>query len=176
MQLYCRAGVVIATHGDDQNVPASAYGDGVSIIPVPDGAVLQRVGKAPAQGLVDARDYAAPEPTIELLKACAAHKRWLTENGGFTLSGITIRTDESAQRKISELRRRVDAGEIATPFEFKAANGWFALDAATITAVDRAIAAHVQACYATNKQVDDAIAAETITHYDEIDAAFAAIP
>lgn len=41
MKLYCKDGIVVATHGDDQQVPASAYGDGVTVIAVPDSTVLE---------------------------------------------------------------------------------------------------------------------------------------
>ena len=63
MQLYCRNGVVLAWHDDGQAVPASAYGDGVTIIPYA-GAIsdLAKVGDEPAAGQPDFRQSAAPEP------------------------------------------------------------------------------------------------------------------
>ena len=40
MRAYVRDGIVLATHDDAQNVPASAYGDGVEIITVPPGVSM----------------------------------------------------------------------------------------------------------------------------------------
>ncbi|ORE87750.1 hypothetical protein [Aurantimonas sp. 22II-16-19i] len=40
MRAYVKGGIVLATHEDDQNVPASAYGDGVEVVAVPAGVVV----------------------------------------------------------------------------------------------------------------------------------------
>jgi hypothetical protein len=36
MRLYCKAGTIIATHGDDQLIDTALYGDGVTVLVVPD--------------------------------------------------------------------------------------------------------------------------------------------
>lgn len=36
MRLYCKAGLIVATHGDDQLIDTALYGDGVTVLVVPD--------------------------------------------------------------------------------------------------------------------------------------------
>jgi hypothetical protein len=116
-------------------------------------------------------------PTLDELLAYAAERRWLAETGGVVVAGIHVATDDRSQRKISELRRRAELGEIRTPFGFKADNGWMDLDLPSIVTVDRVVATHVQACYVTERTLVEGITADkpTITTKEEIDAAFAAL-
>ena len=53
--------------------------------------------------------------------------------------------------------------------KFKAANGFVDLDAATVTAVATAVAAHVQVCFAAEAGVVTAIADGDITTPQQID-------
>lgn len=61
MKIYCIGGKVAATHRDDQDVPATAYGAGCTIMVVPDTAALTAGDDAPslAGGIVDATIKAA---------------------------------------------------------------------------------------------------------------------
>lgn len=112
-------------------------------------------------------------PTNDRLKAYAADRRWRKETGGVALpNGVVVKTDAASQRKVAELRSRSANGEIALPFGFKAANGWIDVDLPTIEAIDRAIAAHVAACYAIERQVDGEIEGGVVTTTAQIDAAF----
>lgn len=62
MKLYCKSGQVIAWHADDQVVPASAYGAGVTIVSYAGKlADLARVGPPPDKGEPDDRPFASPE-------------------------------------------------------------------------------------------------------------------
>lgn len=121
------------------------------------------------------RDLAdAVPPTKAQLKSYAADRRWRKETGGVTLpSGVIVRTDDAAQRKVAELRRRAKAGEIPLPFGFKAETGWIDADLPAIEAIDQAIAAHVAGCYALERQIDGDIEAGAVTTTAQIDAAFA---
>lgn len=122
--------------------------------------------------LIEVADPEPDPPTVGELKAYAAAKRWAVETGGIVLpGGVQVTTDDASQRKIAELRRRAEAAEITLPFGFKAASGWVDLDLATIQAVDIAVAAHVQASYATERSVSTAIDAGTITTLAAVDAA-----
>lgn len=103
------------------------------------------------------------------LKEYAGNKRWQVETGGTLVGDVPVATDDAAQRKISELRRRAEASEISLPFEFKSQNGWISLGLAAIQGVDQAVSAHVQASYATEKAVSDAIDAGTVTTTADID-------
>jgi hypothetical protein len=62
MKAYCRNGLVVAWHDDDQSVDPAAYGDGVTVIRFNALSDLVRVGDPPPPGLPDARPYAAPAP------------------------------------------------------------------------------------------------------------------
>lgn len=112
---------------------------------------------------------AAPTPTG--LIAYAAAKRWRVETGGFTLAGMQIASDATAQTKITATKTAFDNGTLSGTISFKTRSGWVAADAATVNAVYAALVAHVQACYATERSVSDAIAAGTITTIAQIDSA-----
>lgn len=62
MKLYGKNGVVIAWHEDVQVVPASAYGEGVTIASHA-GRLgdLERVGPEPDEGEPDNRPFAMPD-------------------------------------------------------------------------------------------------------------------
>ncbi|HEY2210285.1 MAG TPA: hypothetical protein VGH62_01455 [Bradyrhizobium sp.] len=62
MKAYCRNGIVVATHDDEQNVDPTVYGDGVTVIRFDSLGELTRVGDPPPPGLPDTRPYAAPDP------------------------------------------------------------------------------------------------------------------
>jgi hypothetical protein len=110
-----------------------------------------------------------------VLKDFAADQRYSTEIGGITVGNVRITTDEVSQRKISELRRRTTSGEISVPFGFKSAQGWVDLSVDQITAIDQAIAQHIESCYAVERTVSDSIDASTITTFKQISDAFAAL-
>lgn len=61
MKLYCKGERVIAWHADDQNVPATAYGEGVEIVPY-DGPIgeLERLGDEMPVGMPECRSYRRP--------------------------------------------------------------------------------------------------------------------
>jgi hypothetical protein len=62
MKAYCKNGLVVATHDDDQNVDPSAYGDGVTVVQFDTIGELVRVGDPPPPGLPDTRPFRAPDP------------------------------------------------------------------------------------------------------------------
>ena len=114
-------------------------------------------------------------PAIDLV-AYAAAARWLEETGGLVLpGGIEIATDPVAQTKIAAAKTAFDNGTLTVSIDFKAVSGWITADAATLGAVYAAVVSHVQACYAKEREIGDAIVAGEITFVAEIDAAFAAI-
>jgi len=62
MKLYCNQTTIVATHRDDQAVPASAYGAGIDVLTVADDYPLAHVGavRPPADAvLVPAMDFLA---------------------------------------------------------------------------------------------------------------------
>jgi hypothetical protein len=175
MLLYCKGGVAIATHADDQNVPASAYGEGVRIIPVASRAGLVRVGDPPAAGVTDLRPYAEPASTPDLLKVYAADLKWRKATGGVTVAGHSVASDDNAQSKIANAKTAFDNGTLTGTIPFKTLGGFIDADAATVTAIYAALVAHVQASYAAEQAAAAAIDAGTAATFDAVDALFAAL-
>lgn len=116
---------------------------------------------------------AAHDPVKPALIAYAAAKRWAKETGGITLPNeVEVATDTVAQTKIAAAKTAFDNGTITGSIEFKAVNGWFTVDAATMTQVYAAVVAHVQGCYVQEKAAVDGINAGTITTTAQVDAEF----
>lgn len=120
------------------------------------------------RGEGDARkpvDRPLPQAVTTALELLATH-RYAREIGGIVIDGIPIDTSESSQRKISELRRRMESGELLAPFEFKAKDGWHDIGLAGIVAIDKAVADHVQQVYKAerrvSRQVSKAVSVEEI--------------
>jgi len=61
MKAYCRGGLVLATHTDEQTVAASAYGEGVSIVTLPNGTLVEIGQPLPALDLATRRTVASAE-------------------------------------------------------------------------------------------------------------------
>ncbi len=112
----------------------------------------------------------APPPGTADLKAAAAAKRWAVETGGIAVGGATIDTSRESQTMIAGAYAYVQA-QPATTVEYKTASGWVTLDAAAMTAIALAVGAHVQACFAAERGVCEAIDAGTITTLAAVDAA-----
>lgn len=90
------------------------------------------------------------------LSALAA-KRWQVETGGIIVGGITIKTDEDTQRKVTGAYVQAEKNPAFTA-KWKVATGVFVdLDAATIILIGDALTAHVQACFANEAVLTDAI-------------------
>ncbi len=179
MLLYCVNNIVKAIHDDSQNIAPSLYGGNVQVVPVPNGTPLARIGTPPAQVGIrsepDTRPYAIPIPTIPLLLAYAATKRWITASSGTTVSGIPLTTDDTSQFNISKLKQAFDTGAI-TSVSFKAADGnFYTVDLSTWTAVYEGVVTHVQACYTAEAAAAAAINGSTAVTYNQVDVFFAGI-
>ena len=61
MKLYCNGERVVAWHTDDQNLPASAYGEDIEIVQY-DGPMseLERIGPELPPGMPECRPYRRP--------------------------------------------------------------------------------------------------------------------
>jgi len=106
------------------------------------------------------------------LKAHAAALRWGRENAGVVVGTVNITTDETAQRKITELRRQAELNEIPLPVMFKTMSGWVSMDLLAIKAMYTKVAQLVQNSYLKEKEISDAIDAGTIATFEAVDAAF----
>ncbi|QCI65617.1 DUF4376 domain-containing protein [Phreatobacter stygius] len=154
MQVYVKSGHVIAHHSDSQEVPASAYSEDVTIVPMPDGSPID-VGDA------------APTPD---LNAYAAARRYQVETGGVTIAGRRIATDRGSQGMVN--------GAVAVAKEFPAdvidfsgLNGFITLTSAEMIAIGRVVGKHVQSAFSVQRAVAEGIAAGEITTIEQIDAA-----
>ena len=109
------------------------------------------------------------------LLAYAAAKRYEREIAGTTLNGLPIRTDRETRSALVEAKAAVGEDPAWTT-DWKLSNGqWLTVNAALLTQIITAVAAHRKAWFAKEKQVAVAIDAGTITTPAEIDAAFAAL-
>jgi hypothetical protein len=79
-------------------------------------------------------------------RAEIAQKRWEAETGGIILNETEIATDRESQALLTGavLKAKEDP---AYAVRWKARNGWFQLDSATLIAIADAVRAHVQACF-----------------------------
>jgi len=95
--------------------------------------------------------------------------RYTQETGGITLNGATIKTDLESQAKINGAWSAAQMNP-AILIDWKGANGWIQIDAATITAIAMSVANHVQACFSNERVHAEAIAlfatTEEIQAYD----------
>lgn len=107
--------------------------------------------------------------TIPNLIAYAANKRYSLETGGMTINGVTVDTSRDSQTMINGAYIYMTTSG-ATTISYKANSGWITIDAATVKAIALAIGQHVQTCFNSEKAIDDAINAGTITTFAEIDS------
>jgi len=104
------------------------------------------------------------------LKAYAAAKRYAIETGGISVAGLSVATDRQTQAILSATVQAFQLGLLTGSIDWKASNGWVALDQPTITAIASSVLAHVQGAFSKERAVNDAIDAGTITTVLGIDA------
>jgi len=95
--------------------------------------------------------------------------RYQHETAGITLSGMTIETNRESQALITGAWSFSQLNP-AVLIDWKGTNGWVQIDAATISAIAGAVAAHVQSCFSTERVHAEAISAletsEEVSAYD----------
>ena len=95
--------------------------------------------------------------------------RYQHETAGITLNGMTIETDRQSQSLITGAWS-ISQINPAILIDWKGANGWVQIDAATITAIAGAVAAHVQSCFSAERihaeAIDSLETEEDIGQYD----------
>jgi hypothetical protein len=180
MLLYCVNGIVQGTHESDQQVEASAYGDGVRVIPYAAPLLtLDKVGDAPVPPQRDTRPYAQPVETTETLTAYAGQARWEAAVAGITFNSIPVKTDRVSQTMISNLAQYVTSASIdpATVLNFTQDGVAYSITAQNAIDMNNQIIALIQDCRATEAAcIADLISASpTILTYDDVDARFAGL-
>ncbi len=185
--LYCANGVVLATHDSSQNIPASTYGSGVSVIPWASLSTLTRAGTAPAAGQPDTRPYAAPVLAgAAQLAAYAQFKQSMIAGGGISVnvaaSGspqmVEASTDTQSLILLQGAASIAEANSSAT-FQWVQSNGTaVTLTAAQITTIFTAVSTFLQATFTTLAGVLAAINASpaTITTQAQVDTPPSPIP
>lgn len=109
-----------------------------------------------------------PEPAIDLY-AYAANKRWRIETGGITVAGMAVATDRESQGLINgayTYARDTPGVQIS----FKSPSGFVTMESETAIMVGRAVAEHVQACFAAESAVSTAIATGSFTTVEHIES------
>lgn len=89
-------------------------------------------------------------------KAAATARRYEVETGGITVGGQRIETDREAQAMIAGAKLYADANPDAL-IDWKGANGWQQVDAATMTAIGQSLGSHIQACFSVERAHHEAI-------------------
>jgi hypothetical protein len=110
-------------------------------------------------------------PVVDLI-AIAADARWRKETGGITLAGMPIATDDRSKLMIMGARLAAQSDSQWSTVWVGADGSSFSVDAPTIVQISDAVAAHVNACFATFAEVKAAIEAGTITTPAQVAAAF----
>lgn len=159
---YCKNGVVVATHDDDQDVPAARYGDGVSLVPISGSSV--EIGDA------------LPEPTKAdlLAHAWATRVRALAAGCVVAVDGlqIPIWADDRTIATLTALMMRASADPNLIIPSWKARDGqFFELNAGDIATLANGLFAFIQAAFDVEGAVVADIEAENITTREEIEAA-----
>jgi hypothetical protein len=168
-QLYCSNGIVVAWHDSSQNIPASAYGTGVSIIPWSNLATLSRIGTPPVQG-PDTRPYIAPALNTTQLIAYAQNKQAMIAAGGITVSGVMCGTDTASLALLEGVYTLATADGSAT-FQWVEGNGIVTtLTASQVIAIFSTVHAFIQSTFTACAAVIVNINNSTYTTTAQVDA------
>lgn len=139
MRVYCQNGVVVAWHEDTQNVPASAYGEGVYIIML-DGGFPSLGEPAPEMNLDETK--ASLKAAIDVA-AEAERLKYITPGAGQSMT---------YQEKLAELvRYEADTNPLKADYPMMSAE--IGITAGSLTAV----AATIRGAYDLWKQIGGAI-------------------
>ena len=110
-------------------------------------------------------------PRKDVLKAYLANARWLREESGITVGGVPIATDRASQAMITGVVTYLNEETSVQSIEFKTPAGFATIGRNDMINVAKAIAAHVQACFAVERLVSAQIDAGAISTTAQIDAA-----
>jgi hypothetical protein len=177
--LYCSNGLVVSTHDDTQTIDASAYGEGVRVIPWDQPlSALERVGPPPENlpggPRGDPRPYAQPAETPDILKLYAAQQRFAFNTAGLVYNGISINTDHASQAHVSTLAQYAATLPKGNVINFTQDSVAYSITAGDAINIFNQIGALIQQARTIEANCYAAIDAGTMTTYDQVDAAFIA--
>ncbi|WP_162901260.1 DUF4376 domain-containing protein [Breoghania sp. L-A4] len=140
---------------------------------MPDGCTDTGIAPVDGRQIWNGSAWGDPAPLAEDLEAHLASIRYDREVAGVTVGSMEISTDRDSQAKILAARvaAMTDPGFATT---WKAANGFFPLDAAGIVGMSDAALAHVNTCFAAEASVSALIDEEGVVDLAGVEAAFIA--
>ena len=118
--------------------------------------------------------YEVVEPTLDEMKAAKlaelkAYRR-TKEEAGINLNGVEIATDRESQAMIGNAVAGLRLKPEGSTVNWKAENGTFVLDLATLEAIAGAVFDHVQACFndeiAHVEAINALTTAQAVYNYD----------
>lgn len=121
--------------------------------------------------LTEIRDPSYTGVTKDDLFEAAASKRWQVETSGIVLAGLPVQTDDRAKTLIAGAAGSNEPDTAMLKLKVGHGTAWVDVNFGQIRAMQDAITAHVQACFATEAAVAAEIDAGTITDIAGIDAA-----
>ncbi len=169
--LYCSSGVVLGWHDSNQNIPASTYGQNVTVIPwTAPMSALAKIGTPPHDPRLDTRSYAAPTLNQAQLVTYAQNKQAMLSVGGITVGGVMCGTDTSSLVLLEGVYTIATADPSAT-FQWVEDNGVTTmLTAAQGIAIFDAVHAFIQATFTACAAVIALINNGTYTTTAQVDA------
>lgn len=113
----------------------------------PDGAMASPAVEGAGRGIWCLVRPAATFADMKAAKLAAlADKRWQIENGGMSVAGMQVYTDDRSKLLINGAYRKAEK-EPDLFVRFKAASGWITIDASAAIVLGDALFAHIQACF-----------------------------
>jgi hypothetical protein len=110
-------------------------------------------------------------PRNDVLAAYLANARWEREESGITIDGVDIATDRVSQGMINGAVAYLREDETIESIEFKTVDGFATIGRNDMVLIGKAVAAHVQACFAVERSILADITSGTVTTAAEIEAA-----
>jgi len=114
-------------------------------------------------------------PRKDVLAAYLANARWEREEGGITIDSVDIATDRVSQNMINGAVAYLREDETVMSIEFKSVDGFATIGRTDMVLIGKAVAAHVQACFATERSILADIESGIVTTTAEIEAALDAV-
>jgi hypothetical protein len=185
--LYCQNALVSGSHDDSLDVPASAYGTGVRIIPYDQPlSTLPRYGPAPPQTAlvpnpVDTRPYQQPVETNHILIMYSSQCRYNYVTAGFNYTAIDssiipVQTDRTSQMLLGNLAYYAASLAPTTAIDFTQNNVHYPATAQDVINMNNQFNALSQKYRSTEATclTDLNLASPTILVYADVDTRFAA--
>lgn len=145
--------------------------DAEAVAFVESGVVLPDTEASFLQPLVEQQAVTTLEHFQKQMRDAARAKRWEAEQSGTSVNGMSIRTDEKSQSRVTSLVTAVQADPDANNFDFEAQpNQWITVDRDTAITIGKAVSAHVQSRFTHCRNLHELInAATSLSDLEAID-------